>query len=183
MNKTKRWDAILERLPENKKIVGAVIGISHGKTSKRLLKARSLLTLIMVDPWKPQKENESYVKTGDIHAVKPLQEHETAYQKTLKVVRFAGKRARIRRMKSERAVKKYGDKSLDFVFVDGDHSYEGCKQDIELWLPKVKKGGWIGGHDYKHSKAALHGVDKAVEEKFSIKKIEIDVNHTWFVRL
>jgi hypothetical protein len=46
------------------------------------------------------------------------------------------------------AAKNYQDNSLDFVFIDGDHSYEGCKADILAWLPKMKDGSIFAGHDY-----------------------------------
>jgi beta-1,4-mannosyl-glycoprotein beta-1,4-N-acetylglucosaminyltransferase len=51
------------------------------------------------------------------------------------------------KMTSEDAAKCYADQSIDFVFIDADHSYEAVKKDIMLWWPKVKKGGVIAGHD------------------------------------
>jgi predicted O-methyltransferase YrrM len=42
----------------------------------------------------------------------------------------------------------FDDGSVDFVFIDGDHSYEGCRKDIDAWLPKIRAGGFISGHDY-----------------------------------
>jgi len=42
----------------------------------------------------------------------------------------------------------YEDGSLDFVWIDGDHSEEAVRADINAWLPKVRNGGWLGGHDY-----------------------------------
>jgi hypothetical protein len=42
----------------------------------------------------------------------------------------------------------YADDSLDFVFIDGDHRYECVKADIEAWLPKMKSGSVLAGHDY-----------------------------------
>lgn len=42
----------------------------------------------------------------------------------------------------------YEDKSLDFVFIDGSHKYEDVVEDIKAWLPKIKKGGILAGHDY-----------------------------------
>lgn len=37
--------------------------------------------------------------------------------------------------------------NIEFLFIDGDHSYEGLKKDWEIWLPKVKPGGIIALHD------------------------------------
>ena len=46
------------------------------------------------------------------------------------------------------AVKDFDDESLDFVYIDGNHLYPAVKKDIDLWWPKVKAGGVMGGHDY-----------------------------------
>ena len=41
------------------------------------------------------------------------------------------------------------NKKFDLIFLDGDHSYEGCKRDIEKWWPRVKnKTGILAGHDF-----------------------------------
>lgn len=53
------------------------------------------------------------------------------------------------------------DSWADFVFIDAGHSYEAVRQDIALWAPKVRPGGWFGGHDY-HPK--FPGVIRAVGE-------------------
>lgn len=182
--KRMRWDAILDRLPKNKKLKGAEIGVLNGNTAGRILMARPLLVHIMIDPWCVPGRDSSYWKSADSNARKAQREHEAAYQKTLKVTKFAGKRGRIMRMTSELAAPQIKNGSLDFVFIDGDHSYEGTKKDILLWIPKVKPGGWIGGHDYKHeTRHDLGGVTKAWQEIFSIDKIKEDANHTCFVRL
>lgn len=54
--------------------------------------------------------------------------------------------------------------SMDFVFIDADHSYEAVKDDIAHWCGKVRPGGWVGGHDYHQRK--FPGVVKAVDEAF-----------------
>lgn len=63
---------------------------------------------------------------------------------------------------SSEVSKLYDNNSLNFVFIDADHSYEGVKKDITNWYPKIKNGGYIGGHDYY----IWGGVNKAVEEYF-----------------
>jgi alkanesulfonate monooxygenase SsuD/methylene tetrahydromethanopterin reductase-like flavin-dependent oxidoreductase (luciferase family) len=67
------------------------------------------------------------------------------------------------KMKSVDAAALFDDESLDFVYIDGDHRYEAVKDDIDAWLPKVKKGLIIAGHDYQHKWAP--GVKPAVLEK------------------
>ena len=61
------------------------------------------------------------------------------------------------KMSSKEASVFFEDKSIDMVFIDGDHIYEAVKQDIKLWLPKTKK--LICGHDYL---TKWQGVVKAV---------------------
>lgn len=55
----------------------------------------------------------------------------------------------------------FADGSVDFVFIDDDHSYEGCKRSIAAWKPKIKPGGWMAGHDFD-----IEGVRQAVTETF-----------------
>jgi len=58
-------------------------------------------------------------------------------------------------------VKQFKDKSLDFVYIDGDHKYDSVKRDIKLFLPKLKLTGIIAGHDYN---LPCVDVKKAVDE-------------------
>lgn len=56
----------------------------------------------------------------------------------------------------------FPDEFFDMVYIDGNHRYEYVKEDIIKWLPKVKKGGWICGHDYGHK--LCPGVKPAIME-------------------
>ena len=179
--KRKRWYALLSRLPNNIRLIGAEVGVLNGNTSHRILAARKLLTLYMIDPWIAPVKGSSYFISGDDNARKPAQAHEGAYRKTIERVKFAGSRAKIMRMFSHEAALEIKDGSLDFVFIDGNHSYTGVSKDIKLWKSKVKKGGFISGHDYSHPR--LPGVKKAVDEAFDRRYIELDDNRTWFVKI
>lgn len=68
---------------------------------------------------------------------------------------------------------------LDFVYVDAAHDYEHCLADIKAWLPKVKKGGVIAGHDFD---PVFPGVKKAVEEMFAGRYTLVGAQ-SWFVQL
>lgn len=50
--------------------------------------------------------------------------------------------------RSEEVYQDFPNRSLDLVYLDGDHSYAAVKRDLTLWLPKVKKGGCLAGHDW-----------------------------------
>ena len=53
---------------------------------------------------------------------------------------------------------------FDMIFLDAMHTYEDVKADIERWWPRVRPGGVMAFHDYRH--LAFPGVEKAVDEKF-----------------
>jgi cephalosporin hydroxylase len=65
------------------------------------------------------------------------------------------------RTTSLEAAQYYEDRSIDFVFIDAAHDYENVKADLNAWYPKVKKGGFIGGHDYDLN---WYGVVKGINE-------------------
>ena len=65
---------------------------------------------------------------------------------------------------------RFPDGLFDFVYIDADHTYEGVKRDIIAWLPKVKTGGVIGGHDYSvEYTGVMNAVNELVPEATIIK--------------
>lgn len=60
---------------------------------------------------------------------------------------------------------RYGNASLDYVYIDADHHYDAVCRDIDAWLPKIKPGGLISGHDF--CEYPEFGVIQAVTERFS----------------
>jgi hypothetical protein len=65
------------------------------------------------------------------------------------------------RMTTDEAASLFQDGSLDGVFIDADHTYEAVKMDIQNWMPKVRSGGILAGHDYIET---WPGVIEAVNE-------------------
>lgn len=75
---------------------------------------------------------------------------------------------------SMEAVKQIKDSSLDLVFIDADHRYEAVKEDIIAWLPKIRKGGILSGHDYDYPRYG--GVTIAVDELLTDFELELDAD-------
>jgi predicted O-methyltransferase YrrM len=72
------------------------------------------------------------------------------------------------------------DELFDFIYIDGLHTYDGVKTDIINYLPLVKKGGVIGGHDYGHIQEHPHleGVQIAVDEMLG-KPDKVFADNSW----
>ena len=73
---------------------------------------------------------------------------------------------------SVRGAATYQDASLDFVFLDADHTYESVLADLRAWFPKIKKGGVLAGHDLGHPE--YPGVRMAVEQCFLDPRTTLD---------
>jgi len=73
---------------------------------------------------------------------------------------------------------RFNDHSLDFVYIDADHEYDAVSKDILHWMPKVKPGGYIGGHDFS---TRFHGVVLAVQEHFT--SFDLFPDTSWMVKL
>jgi predicted O-methyltransferase YrrM len=61
-------------------------------------------------------------------------------------------------------IRRQWDTPIDFLWIDGDHSYTGVRQDIADWLPLVKKGGVVAFHDYANEKSVHEAVDEWQED-------------------
>lgn len=148
-----------------------------------LLAARPDLSLLMCDPWETLQVSEDYVKSQDFHT-SLTKDQQTMYRQISKLkTEFAAHRREIAVKHSTDCAAEFEDEQFDLVFIDGDHSYSGCKTDIDAWWPLVKRGGWLSGHDYDHPKFNF-GVKQAVDE-WAEKNgvlVELGENYTWFVR-
>lgn len=143
----KRWEVIERLVKVNGWTSGAEIGVWTGDTFFYLLTHCPRLKLTGVDNWMhystyPEKKH----KAAGVGEYWPI-------EKTLAVgeeVRNRAKgygNARILYMDSIEAVECVEDDSLDFVFIDADHTTAGVLLDIRLWTPKVRAGGYVMGHD------------------------------------
>lgn len=175
-----RAQAILRRLGKNP--VGAELGVFRGSLSRRLL-TRKDLRLTMVDSWGTYRPG--YRESSDFLAAQTEGDQEAARSAAEVITRFAEDRRTIIRDDTVKAAAFVEDGSLDFVFVDADHTYENCKLDLEAWFPKVRPGGLFSGHDYIAANYPLWGVKKAVDEFAAARglPIELDGDDQWFIRV
>lgn len=163
------------------KKIGVEIGVHRGDLSWRLLGSNRNIFLYMVDPWEECAPDDSYMTTEDHINRFTQDEHDEAMRQAMNAVDMFSGQYKVLRMKSEDAAKQFPDESIDFVFIDGDHSYEGCSSDIRLWYPKLRDGGLLSGHDYRDGRN--YGVKQAVHEfsKSTGKQFRLGENYTWFV--
>jgi hypothetical protein len=173
---------VLKRLPPGP-VRGAEIGVFCGGMSAALLQ-RTDLFLLMVDSW--EGDGKAYAaESGDWHAKLSCDEQQSFRKIANRAVEFAGMRASIHCGRSLSAAAITPRHQFDFVFIDADHSYEGCAADIAAWAPKVKPGGLLCGHDYDNPDFPEFGVKRAVDEYAATtgRQVELGDNLTWFIRL
>ena len=175
----KRWDVLIGLLRDRPHETGAEIGVQAGKTTFRLLSALpALRRLYCVDAWLfyPDYELDRVQSDDEWPSQRMLDEDRRT---------FMGRRLEFRdrivvlEMLSKWACTYVSDDSLDFVFIDANHLYEYVKEDIRLWLPKLKPGGLMAGHDYDYPVPAW-GVKEAVDEAFG-DAVTLADDYTWWI--
>lgn len=163
----------VRRLPENSKILE--IGGFFGRTTRAMgISKKSTVQITTIDPW--MTYDLSYF-TGD----KKL--HDNQCSDTARaLLEYSEKEGRIegddffrlwkyfcKDIDNLNPIREYSppvvDKEwpdFDFIYHDGDHSYDGVRKDLEFWFPKLKKHGIMIIDDYAPQE--FHGLCRAVEE-------------------
>lgn len=153
----KLYSEIVQRFPSGSKF--AEVGVWKGKSAAymcvEIANSGKDIEFYCIDNWLGSVEhqgNEDLPRLFEIFTenMKPVENYYTAM-----------------RMNSLDAVKNFENESLDFVFIDASHEYEDVKNDIAAWIPKVKNGGILAGHDFHHSpiKQALQYHQLKIEER------------------
>lgn len=119
------------------------IGVQTGVWSEQIYNCNPK-ELYLIDCWE-QQNVEIYKNDG---ANVSNQEHEYNFQHVKqKFVCFSN--VKIIRKLSEDACKDFSDEFFDFIYLDANHNYKICLNDLNIWFPKLKNGGWFTGHDIK----------------------------------
>ena len=147
--------SVVQHFPSNSHFVevGCWKGRSAAFLAVEIHNSDKSIRFDCVDTWngsvtEEPHQSDSYVKSG------------TLYEKFLSNTDLVKHIITPKRGDSVEMARTYEDDSLDFVFIDGDHRYESVKADILAWLPKMKAGGILAGHDY----GWCEDVRKAVHE-------------------
>ena len=144
---------------------GVEIGVSRGEFSEKILRGVEGVKLHGIDPWDTYPDSKlTTEKQADNYRIT-----------TERLAKFIGSgHCVIHKEYSDKASEKFEDGSLDFVFIDGMHTFDGCVLDLIKWCPKVRKGGMVALHDY--CPMNRNGVIKAVDSYTYCHQI-----HPWFV--
>jgi len=162
---------------ENPEIkIGAEIGIAGGNHIKTLLEKTSIEKIYGIDPIDTIQEGTGVNVESIFGGANNL------HNEICEMLQPYGQRSEIIRSYSLDAAHHFQDNSLDFVFIDAIHDYENCFKDIRAWTPKVRKGGFVMGHDWNHPD--FPGVTRAVKENFdeSIIMSSSAEAYVWYIR-
>jgi hypothetical protein len=152
---------------------GIEVGTYRGQFIKAMASRAPNMEFVGVDAW---TSYEGYIDYPDQHL-------ETVAEKEAKDRTAPYKNIKLIKGWSADVAPTIPNDSVDFIYIDANHSYASCVQDISLWAPKVKQGGIVMGHDYfdvrRHArlKHLDFGVIEAVNGWVSAK----DVAHLFVI--
>lgn len=169
-------DYLLCMLPKGS--VCAEIGVHEGEFSRRIFDTVEPKRLHLIDPWK---------KGEGLFGQQAAREQATLDRRYAKVEQMfaeelAASRVQIHRNLSSEIHDDFEDSYFDWIYIDGNHAYEYVKQDLELYYPKVKAGGYMAGDDYGIVGFWDNGVQRAVDEFVSRKpELTLQVKASQFI--
>lgn len=135
--------------------VGVEVGVAEGRYSKTILEVPAVVKLYGIDPYVPHKGYMDYTRPETF---------ERMYNNTMKRLQVYPNFVLIQKFSMD-AVKQFKDDSLDFVYIDANHSYATVLEDVREWTKKVKRNGIVAGDDYKLSRNhAQYEVIRALDD-------------------
>ena len=167
---------------------GVEVGVLDGKHAKIILDNWEGKHFYGVDPFMDPTATRNHQK------VKVYQLEDSDWenvmrnaQQTLEPYKH---RATLMVLDSVTASQQFHDGVLDWVYLDGRHHYDGVIEDIQVWIPKIRKGGVMAGHDYSghehnHAKKTCIDVRRAVDEFFGdmVQTYDSGTIKSWYVLL
>lgn len=160
-----KGEKFLKMLPAN--AVVAEVGVLRGDFSEKILDLATPKKLHLIDCWEEQSK-AAYNDGSNA----PQPEQDKRYKQVCD--RFKGiKEVEINRGYSTVVGPSFPDEYFDWIYLDANHAYKPVKEDLETFYPKIKKGGYISGHDYDPKWGVPQAVDEFVEEHEDIEFVYI----------
>jgi Methyltransferase domain len=133
------WKRFLE---VQKTRVMAEVGVWRGDFAAEILKLVPQIDIYyMIDPWANLPDwNKPFNVQPEIF--------DEIYREMNAKTEFAAHKRRILRGRTKEVVNRLADESLDFAYIDGDHTLRGITIDLIKMWPKIRPGGFIGGDDF-----------------------------------
>ena len=121
------------------------VGVWKGDFAKQILEECDFIErYYMIDPWANLPDwNKPFNVPSEIF--------EEVYAEAMKKTDFADLRRVVLRGRTNEVVDEIPDNSLDFAYIDGDHTLRGITIDLVRVLPKIVEGGLIGGDDFANT--------------------------------
>lgn len=137
------------------------IGSYRGESATIIMATCLVESLTCVDAW----EN-GYDEVDVASYLTPMTDIEKQFD--CAVASFTDKVFKVK-AKSSDAVNMFMDGYFDVVYIDGIHTYEGCKADIQNYIGKVVKGGFLAGHDYPYPSIvkAIQDTIQTIDQQFA----------------
>lgn len=126
----------------------AEIGVLRGWFANHLYQTQPN-ELVLVDPWK-RWSTDVFEDYDDYPQEKWDLLHDQVKAK------FSKQNVRIVRDVSVSASQQFPNGYFDLVYIDGNHKHEYVLEDLEAWMPKVRKGGTLCGHDWQIVTSAVN---------------------------
>lgn len=162
---------------------GVEVGVFHGATAASLLALLPNVELYGVDAWETYSHDNEQPRPDHVQQISDTKTLFWGLPIALRTVSVNGQRWKPIRLPSLKAARCFDDGEVDFVFIDADHSYEAASSDIAAWLPKIRRGGLLLGHDYMPGR--FPGVCRAVDEleKMLERPITKSQHFVWSVKV
>lgn len=120
---------------------GVEVGVRDGEFSEEILRTWEGDQLILVDAWRHLPDYRDCANLSD-------EEFARMHERVKARFSICGNQVRILRALSIDAAAFFPRNYFDFIYLDGNHSYEASKADLAAWYPKLQVGGLFAGHDF-----------------------------------
>lgn len=156
-------------------IRGCEIGVCHGENLCHMLEAcENIEGIIAIDPYIAYQDADGYVTQEMVDDMLDI------VYKNLDEIDLRNK-VDFRKLTSDEAVAGIDDDYLDFIFIDGNHTYEYALRDMKNYYSKVKSGGIFAGHDYSISQVNSALLEFLSGRDISLSEVKLLANDSWFL--